>query len=150
MLLSENLDKLIVEATKSAQYERLNVLRLIKAEFLKYKTAKVGNELTEAIEGNIILKMISSREDSIKQFNEAGRNELSIKEEKEIEILKEFAPKVASDSEIEEETKKAILQLKEEKGDVKMSDMKQILSKVQEKYPTASGKIVSTVLKTYL
>ena len=60
MLISENLDKLIVEATKSAQYERLNVLRLIKAEFLKYKTAKVGNELTEAIEGNILLKMIYS------------------------------------------------------------------------------------------
>lgn len=150
MVLSESLDKLIVEATKSDQYERLNVLRLIKAEFLKYKTAKVGNELTEAIEGNIILKMISSREDSIKQFNEAGRNELSIKEEKEIEILKEFAPKVASDSEIEEETKKVIIQLKEENGDVKMSDMKQIFSKVQERYPTASGKIVSTVLKGYL
>lgn len=132
-MLSENLDKLIVEATKSAQYERLNVLRLIKAEFLKYKTAKVGNDLTEAIEGNIILKMISSREDSIKQFNEAGRKELSIKEENEIEILKEFAPKVASDSEIEEETKNVILQLKEEKGEIKMSDMKQVLSKVQER-----------------
>ena len=62
-----------------------------------------------------------------------------------LNIIKEYAPKEVSEEEIVEETERIILKM----GSVTMKDMKNILSEVQKKYPTANGKIVSQVVKSH-
>lgn len=143
-MLKERLDSLIAEAMKNKDNERVNVLRLIKSEIVKKE--KEGKELTEQVEANVLLKMMAQREDSISQFKQANRMDLVENETKELEIIKEFAPKQVSEEEIVAETERVISTL----GTITMKDMKNILSEVQKKYPTANGKIVSQIVKKHV
>lgn len=142
-MLNTKLNELIAEAMKNQDSIRTNVLRLIKTEFVKKE--KEGKELTEAIEASMLTKMVAQREDSISQFTKANRIDLVEKEQAELNILKEFAPKEVSEEDIIAETEKIIANMES----VSMKDMKNILSEVQKIYPTANGKIVSQIVKSH-
>lgn len=144
-MLYTRLNSLIAEAMKNKDNDRVSVLRLIKTELVKKE--KEGKELTEAIEGAVLMKMVSQREDSINQFKQANRMDLVENEEKELNIIKEFAPKQVSDEDIITETEKVIANMG---GTVTMKDMKNILVEVQKVYPTANGKIISQVVKSHI
>ena len=142
-MIYNQLNSLIAEAMKNKDNERVNVLRLIKSELVKKE--KEGKELTEQIEASVLMKMVSQREDSIAQFTKANRMDLVENETKELNIIKEFAPKQVSDEDIIAETEKVISVM----GTVTMKDMKNILAEVQKVYPTANGKIISQVVKNH-
>ena len=142
-MIYNQLNSLIAEAMKNKDNDRVNVLRLIKSELVKKE--KEGKELTEQIEANVLMKMVSQREDSIAQFTKANRMDLVENETKELNIIKEFAPKQVSDEDIIAETEKVISVM----GTVTMKDMKNILAEVQKIYPTANGKIISQVVKSH-
>ena len=142
-MLNSKLNELIAESMKNQDSVKVNVLRLIKTEFVKKE--KEGKELTEAIEATILTKMVAQREDSINQFTKANRFDLVEKEQAELSILKEFAPKEVSEEDIIAETEKIIANM----GSVSMKDMKNILAEVQKTYPTANGKIVSQIVKAH-
>lgn len=143
-MLYTQLNSLIAEAMKNKENDRVNVLRLIKAELLKKE--KEGKPLDETIEANVLMKMVSQREDSINQFKQANRLDLAENEQKELDIIKEFAPKQVSDEDITIETEKVIANMG---GTVTMKDMKNILSEVQKVYPTANGKLISQIVKSH-
>ena len=142
-MIYNQLNSLIAEAMKNKDNDRVNVLRLIKSELVKKE--KEGKELNEQIEANVLMKMVSQREDSIAQFTKANRMDLVENETKELNIIKEFAPKQVSDEDIIAETEKVISVM----GTVTMKDMKNILAEVQKVYPTANGKIISQVVKSH-
>jgi uncharacterized protein YqeY len=129
---------------KNKENDRVAVLRLIKAELLKKE--KEGKPLDETIEASVLMKMVSQREDSINQFKQANRMDLAENEQKELDIIKEFAPKQVSDEDITIETEKVIANMG---GTVTMKDMKNILAEVQKVYPTANGKLISQIVKSH-
>lgn len=143
-MLYNQLNSLIAEAMKNKENDRVAVLRLIKAELLKKE--KEGKPLDETIEANVLMKMVSQREDSINQFKQANRMDLAENEQKELDIIKEFAPKQVSDEDITIETEKVIANMG---GTVTMKDMKNILAEVQKVYPTANGKLISQIVKSH-
>lgn len=143
------INKLIAEAMKSREKERLETLKLIKAQFLIAE--KSGEPFDEAKELKILLKMIDQRNESIEQYKKANREDLVKQEESEIKVIKEFIPEQPTEGDIAQETERVIDELQsinDADWRVSMRDMKTILTKVQEKYPTANGKIVSNVLKS--
>ena len=143
-----DINKEIAVAMKSRDKERLDTLKLIKAELVRVE--KSGVTLDEAKEVNTLLKMIDQRKESITQYLKGGRSDLAEWEQKEIDIIKQYIPEQPTDEEIEKYTVDTISHYIEQNGDdyqVSMKDMKPILSMVQERYPTANGKIVSKVLK---
>ena len=144
MLLRDKLVELIAEAMKARNHERTETLRMIKAELLKAEVAdrKVYNE---QIEIKTLLKMVASHKDSIAQF--VGRQDLIDKETAELAIIQEFTPKEVSEEDIIEETKTVIASYQETNGKITMKDMKAIMDLVKSKYPTASGAIISKVVK---
>lgn len=142
-MIYNKLNSLIAEAMKNKDSERVNVLRLIKTELVKKE--KEGKTIDETIEANVLMKMVSQREDSINQFKQANRLDLVEKETNELSIIKEFAPKQVSDEDIIAETERVIATI----GVVTMKDMKNILAEVQKVYPTANGKIISQIVKTH-
>lgn len=142
-MLYEKINEFIASAMKNKETDKVNVLRLIKNEMVKKQ--KEGISLNEVIEANIILKMIAQREDAINQFSKANRMDLVENEQKELNIIKEFAPKEVSEEDIIAETEKIIANMES----VSMKDMKNILAEVQKIYPTANGKIVSKIVKTH-
>ena len=143
-MLYNQLNSLIAEAMKNKENDRVAVLRLIKAELLKKE--KEGKPLDETIEASVLMKMVSQREDSINQFKQANRMDLAENEQKELDIIKEFAPKQVSDEDITIETEKVIANMG---GTVTMKDMKNILAEVQKLYPTANGKLISQIVKSH-
>lgn len=146
-MLHTEIDKLIANAMKERNIELLNVLKLIKSEMVKAK--KDGVVLDEVSETKILLKMLSQREDSIRQYVDGGRKDLADNEQKEIDIIKQFVPEQPTDEEIEEYTRASIsayILTKEEGYRLSMKDMKPLMNIVKEKYPSANGKIISKVL----
>lgn len=143
-----DINKYIAEAMKKREREKLDTLKLIKAELVKAE--KDGIKLDDAKEAKILIKMVEQRKDSISQYIKGGRNDLAEAEQKEIDVIKEFIPEQPTDEEIEKYTNDTITHYIEQNDSdyqVSMKDMKAILSTVQEKYPMANGKIVSKVLK---
>lgn len=147
-MIKKNIDHLIAEAMKSGDKERLDVLRLIKTELVKRE--KDGVEITESVEASVLMKMVAQREDSIKQFKDANREDLVENESKQLTILKEFAPKQVTDEEIRRITEQMIVNFmdSQEKGHtLSMKDMRPILLLVQEVHLSANGKLVSQIIQ---
>lgn len=146
-MISNKIDEMIATALKNRETDLLNVLKLIKTEFVNAIHNKV--ELNETNEVKILLKMASQREDSIQQYINGGRNDLAEAEKKELEIIKSYTPKQATDEEIAEYTNGVITAYKVSKEDgymLSMKDIKPIMITVKEKYPNANGKVVSATL----
>ena len=74
-MLYTEIDKLIANAMKERNIELLNVLKLIKSELVKAE--KDGVTLDEVSETKILLKMLSQREDSIRQYVDLSGEVLS-------------------------------------------------------------------------
>lgn len=146
------IDELIKDAMHQKNRDLLNVLKLIKAEFLKKQTepGRKEKELNDEEQTKVLLKMASQREDSIKQYTNGGRQDLADAERKELEIIKQFTPKQPTDDELAEYTSNIVQQYVKDKTEgykLSMKDMKPIMTMVKEKYPTANGKIVSQTLQ---
>ncbi len=86
-------------AMKARDKMRLGAIRLIQAEF---KRVEVDERTTidddRAI--TILDKMLKQRRDSARQFDEAGRHELSQQELYEIGVIKTFLPAQFTEAEI--------------------------------------------------
>ena len=141
-MIRNNIETLIAEAMKNKDTVRLSVLRLIKTEFVKAE--KDGKNIDEATEAVMLTKMVAQREDAIKQFTEANRNDLVEEETAQLQILKEFAPKAVSEDEIKEALQKMV----DDGLEPSMKNMKEFISRIKIIYPTANGKIVSDFIKS--
>lgn len=143
-MLLNAIDTKIHAALKEGNAKRAESIRLIKAELLKqYKAGKPEN-YTDEKELKTLLKLKAQIEDSIEQYAKANREELAEKERFDLSVLSEFLPKEATEEEIVEATNKAIDELGRKPT---MSDMKIIMARVKEAFPTANGKIISEILK---
>ena len=86
-------------ALKARQTERVGVLRLILAA-IKQVEIDEKKDLTETDLVTVLQKMVKQRRESIKQFEKAGRTDLSRIEEKEIEVVEHYLPNMLADAEI--------------------------------------------------
>ena len=116
--MTENALKLLIqEAVKSSmrnrEKEQTSTLRMaiseIQREEIDKKSVLSDHEIT-----TILQRMIKQRKDSFNQFKSAGREELALKEVREIEILSEFLPVQLSVEEINLAVKEAISTLNAE------------------------------------
>ena len=124
---------------------------MIKAELTKAE--KDGITLNDMTTFKILNKMVSQREESFKQYMEGKREDLALVEKEEMDIIKTFIPQQPSDEEIIGKVKEVVSEYISLQGDgfkLSMKDMKPILSKVQETYPTANGKLVADVIKSII
>lgn len=141
--MREELNTLIASAMKQGNKVEINTLRAIKTAFTNYE--KEGKTLTDADEVKILLKMKSQREDAISQYKAGNRADLVENETDELNCLLQYIPEQPSDEDIIAYTKEIASQIQ----GLSMKDMKGIMQKVQDKFPTASvGKTVSSVVKS--
>ena len=143
-MFRETIEHRIADAMKTANKTELAVWRAIKNEFLIYKTAKAGNELTDAVELKLIQKLASQRKDSFEQYSAAGRNDLAENERNEMVILEKLLPKEPTEEELKVEIEIAVYKLGHAP---EMKDMKTIQSVVRSKFPTVNGGTVAKLFK---
>lgn len=101
MTLSERINNDLKEAMKSKDSFRLSVIRMVKGA-MQLAKPNPREELTNDDVITVISKQIKMRNDSIKEFEAAGRSDLVEQNKKEIEILNTYMPKQLSEEELTE------------------------------------------------
>lgn len=101
MTLSEKINNDLKEAMKSKDSFRLSVIRMVKGA-MQLAKPNPRDELTDDDVITVISKQIKMRNDSIKEFEAAGRSDLVEQNKKEIEILNTYMPKQLSEEELTE------------------------------------------------
>lgn len=144
-MYSEKIDKMIMEALKAGEKIKAGAFRMLKSEFLVFKTAKNAKPLDDAAEISIIKKMIKQRQDAAKEYLEVGRLELADNELDEVEVLKVLLPAEIT----EEQIKEAVKEVANAAVPIK-KNMGVFMKAVKAKYPTADGKMVSQIVSAFL
>jgi len=144
--LKAQINEAMKAAMRAKEKERLGTIRLVLAEIKKV-------EVDERIDPDdvrvtsILDKMVKQRRDSIKQFTDAGRDELAAKEQTEIEVIQEFLPQPLSEEEIASLIEEAIAST----GATSMQDMGKVMGLLK---PQMAGKAdmgkVSALIKQRL
>ena len=110
-------------AMRAKEKERLAVIRLILAA-IQQKEVDDRVELDDAAVLAVLDKMVKQRRESISQFDKAGRDELSAKEQAEIVVIQEYLPAQMDDAEIEAMIAEAIAST----GATEMKDMGKVMA----------------------
>jgi hypothetical protein len=133
-------------AMRARDKPRLGALRLIMADFKRIEVDE-RIELDDERVLVILDKMTKQRKDSLKQFEDAGREDLANQEALEIAVIAEFLPDQLSDDEVSGLVKAAIA----ETGAASMQDMGKVMAIVK---PQVQGKAdmgaVSALVKAQL
>ena len=100
-MLAEKINNDLKEAMKNKDSFKLGVIRMIKGA-MQLAKPNPREELTDDDVITVISKQIKMRNDSIKEFEAAGRSDLVEQNKKEIEILNTYMPKQLSEEELTE------------------------------------------------
>ena len=144
-MYSEKIDKMIMEALKAGEKIKAGAYRMLKSEFLVFKTAKNAKPLDDAAEISIIKKMIKQRQEAAREYLAAGRLELADNELDEAAVLKDLLPAEIT----EEQIKEAVKEVANTTVPIK-KNMGVFMKAVKAKYPTADGKMVSQIVSAFL
>ena len=113
-------------AMKGGEKERLGVIRLITAA-IKQREVDERIELDDEQVLIVLDKMVKQRRDSIKQYTDAGREDLAAIEEAEVEIIQAYLPAALREDEIAAIVEAAIAQT----GASSMADMGKVMGIVK-------------------
>jgi uncharacterized protein YqeY len=117
---------------------RRDTLRMILAAF-KNRRIELGRDLEQADELDVLSSAVKSRQDSARQYEQAGRDELARKEQGEIEIIQGYLPRPLS----EEETRKAVAEVVAELGVTQKQELGKVMKAVMARYKgQVDGKLV--------
>ena len=129
-------------AMKAHEMQKVNTLRGVIAK-AKDLTVNAGKEMTDEAVLQVIAKGVKQREESIAQFNAAGRAELAEGEKAEMEILKVYLPEQLSEEAVAEVVKAVVADL----GATSKKDMGRVMKEVMARVKgQADGKVVSRLV----
>lgn len=141
----EKFNQDIIGAMKAKDTVRLTVLRMVKGA-MQLESINNKKEINDELLIDCVTKQIKLRNDSIVEFEKAGRSDLVEKNKEEIKILQEYLPEQLSSEEVEgilnevfdivkpTSSKDMGLIMKEVTPKVKgRADMKMVSEKIREK-----------------
>ena len=138
--LEQKIDTAIELFRKDSNITFLEIAKLIKAAILNNKHSE--NPVSEL---EVLQKMAKEREKAIAIYDKAGRDDLALKETKELGYIRGMIPKEPSEQEIEE----LIVELMEATT-LTIKDTKDIISDVQSTFPTAQKSTIVKIFKSLL
>ncbi len=133
MSVRENLTEAMKAAMKAGAKERLSTIRLVNAAIKDKDIAgrdKGIDKIPEAEIIELLAKMVKSRDESVRLYEEGDRPELAAQERAEIAVIREFMPKQMEPAEAEVAIRAVITEL----GATGMKDMGRVISALKERY----------------
>jgi len=130
--LKQQLTEAMKDAMRAKDKARLGTIRLALAEVKKVEV----DERIDPDDARVLAlldKMIKQRRESVRQFEDAGRNDLADIEKAEIEVLQDFMPAALSEAELDSIISKAIT----DTGAQGMPDMGKVMGAVK---PQVAGR----------
>ena len=148
MALEEKVMTNLKAAMLAKDEKSLRSLRAIKAAIINAKTSEgAGGVLKEEDEIKLLQKLVKQRKDSLEIFEKQNREDLSIKEKEEIEIIEKFLPKQISPDELKE----LITGIIKETGATSAADMGKVIGAANKQLAgKADGKTIAATVKELL
>ena len=109
-------------AMRARDRRRLGALRLVNADIKRVEVDE-RRELADADVLQVLTRMLKQRRDSLKQYRDAGRDDLADQEQFEIDLIDEFMPQAASDDDIAQAIDEAVASV----GATSMRDMGKVM-----------------------
>jgi uncharacterized protein YqeY len=146
MTYKEEIEAGVRKALKEKDAVRVSTLRMLLSA-LSYKEVEKRKPLTEDEFHGVVKTMVKQHVESIESFTKGQRPELAEKEEKELQILKEFIPAQLSSEDLARELEEAIGAL----GAKDQKDMGKVMKFLMEKLASrVDGKVLSEMVKNRL
>lgn len=138
--IEQTVDILIEGARKTSNTFMLETAKLIKAALINNKhSEKPVSEL------EVLQKMAKEREKAIAIYDKAGRDDLALKETKELGYILGIMPKEPSEQEIREFISELMKIMT-----LTIKDTKMVITHVQRKFPTAQKSTIVRIFKSLL
>ena len=129
-------------AMKAHDMTTVNALRGVIAK-AKDLTVNAGKEMNDDAVLSVIAKGVKQREESIAQFESAGRAELAEGQKKEMALLKKYLPEQLSEDAVAAIVKEAVAAT----GATSKKDMGKVMKEVMARVKgQADGKLVSRLV----
>ena len=138
--LEQKIDTAIELFRKDSNITFLEIAKLIKAALINNRHSE--NPVSEL---EVLQKMAKEREKAISIYEKAGRDDLALKETKELGYIRGMIPKEPSEQEIEE----LIAELMEY-SILTIKDTKDVIAEVQNTFPTAQKSTIVKIFKSLL
>ncbi|HBE77875.1 MAG TPA: aspartyl-tRNA amidotransferase [Firmicutes bacterium] len=146
MTLKERLQEDLKAAMKSKDALRLSVIRLAKAAIMNLEIAR-GHELNDQEIIEVLVKEAKQRNDSLPEYERAGRNDIVEALHQEIKIIHEYLPAQLSEAELHQIIQEVIKQV----GASGKQDLKKVMPALMPKIKgRADGKLVNQIVNTLL
>ena len=110
-------------AMRARDRRRLGALRLVNAEIKRLEVDE-RRELADTDVLQALARMLKQRRDSLRQYQDAGREDLADQEQFEIDLIDEFLPQAASDEDIAKAIDEAVANV----GATSMRDMGKVMA----------------------
>lgn len=146
MALKERLAEEMKGAMRARDDLRLSTIRLVRAA-VKNREIEERRELDDQGICEVIASMAKQRRESIRLFHEGGRDDLVLKEEKELALLCEFLPPQLDRAGVEDTVSKVIAEC----GAQGSKDMGRVMKALAPHVAgRADGKVVAEVVREKL
>ena len=138
--LEQKIDTAIELFRKDSNITFLEIAKLVKAAILNNKHSE--NPVSEL---EVLQKMAKEREKAIAIYDKAGRDDLAIKETRELGYIRGMIPKEPSEQEIEEFISELM-----KYTTLAIKDTKDVIAEVQNSFPTAQKSAIVKIFKSLL
>jgi hypothetical protein len=146
MELRARIEEALKNAIRNKDENAKDAVRMLIAA-LKVKEKEIKRQPVETEVYQVISGLIKQRRDSVDQYRAGGRPDLAAKEEEEIRILQDFAPKQLSPEELEKIVGEAVA----ESGASSQKDMGRVMKILMPKIAgRADGKTVNESVRRRL
>lgn len=146
-MLEEKIMSDYKQAMKDRDNIKSSILSLVRAEMINVAIAKKKRQLDDEEAISVVRKQVKQHQDSIEQFKQGNRQDLVDKEEKELEILKDYLPAQVPAEELNKIIEEAI----NSTAASGMKDMGRVMKEVSSKVAgRADTKTVSDMVRAKL
>ncbi|KKP30072.1 MAG: GatB/Yqey domain protein [Parcubacteria group bacterium GW2011_GWA2_31_28] len=149
MTLKDQIFEDLKQAMKAREAQKVIVLRTLNSA-IKDKEIELSKRENGLNDDEIILvikKQAKKRKDAIFEYQKAGREELSQKEEQELKVLQKYLPEEMTEEQIKKEVDKTIEELNAKGRDNFGRVMQAVMSKLKNR---ADGALVNKIIKEKL
>lgn len=145
-MLKEKLARDLKDAMRSKETVRLSAIRMLQAAIIEKEKAG-GGPLSNEDLVDVVAKQAKQRRDSIRQFQEAGRDDLAEREAAELGFIELYLPAQASDEDIH----RTVHEIVQRTGATSMKDMGRVMGEaMSELRGVAEGSRVQAVVRDLL
>jgi len=146
MSLLQQLTEDMKSALKSGQKERLSTIRLLRGQLKDAEIAK-REPLDQQEEIAVLTRAAKKRRESIQAYQDAGRQDLADREQRELEIVQNYLPQPLSQEEIEKIVDEAITAA----GALSVKDLGKVMPLIMARVKgRADGKRINELVRSKL